>query len=191
MPYAGYHNLYLFIVAALLLLIVPGPNMTIVSSHAVAHGWRAGLAAALGITLADVLMTIMVSAGLGALMMSWAPAFDLLRWAGAGYLMWLTWQALEDSFYGYSVSSYTGLDEKDLSPNHAQQLVKPQGAVVFHGVSAAVCHRRYRYCHLAIDVLGVIACTYRIDLSCPTRILCRTAAYAPSRRNDLQTPGSL
>ncbi|MCU1758475.1 LysE family translocator [Pseudomonas sp. 14P_8.1_Bac3] len=88
-------NLYLFIVAALLLLIVPGPNMAIVTSHAVAHGWRAGLAAALGITLADVLMTITVSTGLGALVMSWAPAFDLLRWAGAGYLMWLAWQALK------------------------------------------------------------------------------------------------
>ncbi|WP_339532601.1 LysE family translocator [Pseudomonas mucidolens] len=87
-------NLYLFIVAALLLLIVPGPNMAIVTSHAVTHGWRAGLAAALGITLADVLMTVMVSAGLGALVMSWAPAFDVLRWAGAGYLMWLAWQAL-------------------------------------------------------------------------------------------------
>jgi threonine/homoserine/homoserine lactone efflux protein len=88
-------NLYLFIVAALLLLIVPGPNMAIVTSHAVAHGWRAGLAAALGITLADMLMTVLVSAGLGALVMSWAPAFDLLRWAGACYLMWLAWQALK------------------------------------------------------------------------------------------------
>lgn len=87
-------HLYLFMSAALLLLIVPGPNMAMVSSHALAHGWRAGLAAALGITLADVLMTVMVSAGLGALVMSWAPAFDLLRWAGAGYLLWLAWQAL-------------------------------------------------------------------------------------------------
>lgn len=88
-------NLYLFIVAALLLLIVPGPNMAIVTSHAVAHGWRAGLAAALGITLADVVMTVTVSTGLGALVMSWAPAFDLLRWAGACYLMALAWQALK------------------------------------------------------------------------------------------------
>ncbi|MFJ4154968.1 LysE family translocator [Pseudomonas sp. NPDC089752] len=88
-------NLHLFIVAALLLLVVPGPNMAIVTSHAVAHGWRAGLAAALGITLADVLMTITVSTGLGALVMSWAPAFDLLRWAGACYLLWLAWQALK------------------------------------------------------------------------------------------------
>lgn len=90
-------NLYLFIVAALLLLIVPGPNMALVTSHGVAYGWRAGLAAALGITLADVLMTLMVSAGLGALVMSWTPAFDLLRWAGACYLLWLAWQALRSA----------------------------------------------------------------------------------------------
>ncbi|NWB32101.1 LysE family translocator [Pseudomonas gingeri] len=77
--------------------VVPGPNMAIVTSHAVAHGWRFGLAAALGITLADVLMTVAVSTGLGALVMSWAPAFDLLRWAGACYLMWLAWQALKTS----------------------------------------------------------------------------------------------
>jgi threonine/homoserine/homoserine lactone efflux protein len=79
----------------MLLLIVPGPNMAIVTSHAIAHGWRAGLAAALGITLADMLMTVLVSAGLGTLVMSWAPAFDLLRWTGAFYLMWLAWQALK------------------------------------------------------------------------------------------------
>ncbi|MBV4458618.1 LysE family translocator [Pseudomonas sp. COR58] len=88
-------NLYLFIVASLLLLIVPGPNMTFVTSHALAHGRRAGLAAALGITVADVLMTLAVGTGLGALVMSWAPAFDWLRWGGACYLMWLAWQALK------------------------------------------------------------------------------------------------
>ena len=94
-------NLYLFIAAALMLLIVPGPNMAIVSSHAVAHGWRAGLAAALGITLADVLMSIMVSAGLGALVMSWAPAFDLLRW-GRGLLSDVAGLAgIEDASYGH------------------------------------------------------------------------------------------
>ncbi len=87
-------NLYLFVVAVVLLLIVPGPNMAFVTSHALAHGWRAGVAAALGISFSDALMTMMVSAGIGALVMSWAPAFDILRLAGAGYLLWLAWQAL-------------------------------------------------------------------------------------------------
>ena len=62
-------NLYLFVVAVVLLLIVPGPNMAFVTSHALAHSWRAGVAAALGISFSDVLMTAMVSAGIGALVM--------------------------------------------------------------------------------------------------------------------------
>ncbi|WHS63051.1 LysE family translocator [Pseudomonas sp. G2-4] len=87
-------NLYLFVVAVVLLLIVPGPNMAFVTSHALAHGWRGGFAAALGISFSDLLMTIMVSAGIGALVMSWTPAFEALRLAGACYLLWLAWQAL-------------------------------------------------------------------------------------------------
>lgn len=88
-------NLYLFVLASLLLLIIPGPNMAFVTSHAMAHGWRGGTAAALGISFADLLMTAMVSAGVGAVVMSWAPAFELLRIAGTGYLLWLAWQALK------------------------------------------------------------------------------------------------
>jgi threonine/homoserine/homoserine lactone efflux protein len=88
-------NLYLFVVAAILLLIVPGPNMAFVTSHALAHGWRAGLAAALGISFSDLLMTALVSAGVGAMVMNWAPAFEILRVAGACYLIWIAWQALK------------------------------------------------------------------------------------------------
>lgn len=88
-------SLSVFVVAVILLLVVPGPNMAFVMTHAIAHGWQAGLAAALGITVADLMMTAMVSVGVGALIMSWAPAFELIRWAGAGYLLWLGWIALK------------------------------------------------------------------------------------------------
>ena len=88
-------SLSVFAVAVILLLVVPGPNMAFVMTHAIAHGWQAGLAAALGITVADLMMTAMVSVGVGALIMSWAPAFELIRWAGAGYLLWLGWLALK------------------------------------------------------------------------------------------------
>jgi threonine/homoserine/homoserine lactone efflux protein len=59
-------NLYSFVGAVILLLIVPGPNMAFVTSHTLAHGRRSGFAAALGITFSDVL-TAMVSAGIGAM----------------------------------------------------------------------------------------------------------------------------
>ncbi|WP_295476948.1 LysE family translocator [uncultured Pseudomonas sp.] len=91
------NSLYLFSLAALVLLVVPGPNMAFVTSHALAYGWRAGFAAALGNALADLVLTLLVSAGVGALVMSWAPAFEILRMLGAAYLLWMAWQAVKDA----------------------------------------------------------------------------------------------
>ncbi|WP_040263565.1 LysE family translocator [Pseudomonas massiliensis] len=88
-------NLSLFFAAAILLLVVPGPNMAFVTSHALVHGWRGAAAAALGISCSDLLMTSIVSAGIGTLVMTWAPAFELLRAGGVCYLLWLAWQALK------------------------------------------------------------------------------------------------
>ncbi len=88
-------NLSMFAVAVLVLLMVPGPNMIFVISHGVAHGWRGALAAALGIALADLVMAVLVSAGVGALIMSWPPAFEVIRWVGVAYLLWLAGSALK------------------------------------------------------------------------------------------------
>ncbi|WP_311970606.1 LysE family translocator [Pseudomonas baltica] len=87
-------SLWVFAGAVVILLAVPGPNMAFVMTHGITHGWRAGLAAALGITLADMILTLLVAVGVGALIMSWAPAFDLIRGAGALYLLWLGWLAV-------------------------------------------------------------------------------------------------
>lgn len=72
-------TLSVFSVAVIVLLLVPGPNMVFVITHSLTDGWRGGFAAALGISFADVIMTLMVGAGLGGLIMSWAPAFELIR----------------------------------------------------------------------------------------------------------------
>jgi threonine/homoserine/homoserine lactone efflux protein len=83
-----------FLLAVTGLFLTPGPNMVFVVSHSVAHGRRAGLAAALGIAVADFLLTMASSAGLAALTASWPPGFDVLRWCGAAYLAYLAVLAL-------------------------------------------------------------------------------------------------
>jgi len=90
-------SLAVFAAAVTMLLVIPGPNMAFVTTHALSHGWKGVFAAALGISLADLLMTAAVGAGVGALVMSWAPAFELIRWAGAAYLLWLAWVALKST----------------------------------------------------------------------------------------------
>lgn len=88
------HTLLLFLLAVLALFLSPGPNMAFVLSHGVALGPRAGFAAGLGIAAADLVHTLCAATGITALVAAWPPSFDLLRYAGALYLLWLAWQAL-------------------------------------------------------------------------------------------------
>lgn len=87
-------TLLLFVAATFGLLLAPGPNMALVVSQGLAHGPRGGMATALGIALADLVLTVCVAAGLAALFAAWPPSFDLLRYTGAAYLAWLAIQSL-------------------------------------------------------------------------------------------------
>lgn len=88
-------TLAVFSGAVLLLLLSPGPNMAFVVSHGVTHGWRGGMASALGIGVADVLLTALTATGVTALVASWPPSFDVIRYAGVVYLLWLVFKTLQ------------------------------------------------------------------------------------------------
>ena len=90
----GLATLSLFLLAVLALFLSPGPNMAFVLSHGVAHGPRGGFAAAIGISAADLVHTLFAATGVTALVAAWPPSFDVLRYAGALYLVWLAVQAL-------------------------------------------------------------------------------------------------
>lgn len=92
MPAAS--TLLLFSIAVLGLLLSPGPNMAMVVSQSLPHGARSGIASAAGIFVADLLMTLLVCAGIAAAAAAWPLFFDVLRWAGAAYLVRLAWSAL-------------------------------------------------------------------------------------------------
>ena len=93
-------TLALVLLAVLALFLSPGPNMAFVLSHGVAHGPRGGFAAALGISSADLVHTLFAATGVTALVAAWPPSFDLLRYAGALYLLWLAVQSLRSSNVG-------------------------------------------------------------------------------------------
>ena len=90
-------TLAVFCGAVLLLLLSPGPNMAFVISHGVSHGWRGGMACALGIGVADLLLTALTATGVTALVASWPLSFDLIRYAGVVYLLWLVFKTLQKS----------------------------------------------------------------------------------------------
>ena len=83
------HDLPLFAAAALLVNLTPGPDMLFVIGNSLAHGRRAGLAAALGIGAGCLLHIAMAAVGLSALIAASPTAFALVKWAGAAYLAWI------------------------------------------------------------------------------------------------------
>lgn len=85
----GVHDLPLFIAAGLLLNITPGADMLYVAGHAATGGRRAGLLAALGIGTGCLFHVALATLGLSALLASSDLAFNLVKWVGAGYLVWM------------------------------------------------------------------------------------------------------
>lgn len=68
--------------------------MALVVSQGLANGSRGGLAVASGIVVADLVLTGLVAAGVAAVLAAWPPFFDLLRYIGAAYLVWLAINSL-------------------------------------------------------------------------------------------------
>jgi threonine/homoserine/homoserine lactone efflux protein len=82
-------SLAVFVVAALALLLVPGPAVLYVVARSIHQGRRAGLASVLGIHVGTLVHIAAATAGLSALVVSSAVAFTAVKIAGAVYLVGL------------------------------------------------------------------------------------------------------
>ena len=78
-----------FVLAAEVLLIIPGPTNILVISQSLAHGRRAVLPLTAGVTLGDFAAMSLSFLGLGAVLASSSAAFTVLKWIGAVYLVFL------------------------------------------------------------------------------------------------------
>lgn len=78
-----------FVIAGLALNIVPGADMTFIIAAGARDGKRAGMIAALGIGVGTLVHIVAAVAGLSAILASSQLLFDLIKYAGAAYLLWL------------------------------------------------------------------------------------------------------
>ena len=89
-----FHNFLLFLAAALLVAITPGPGIFYVAARTLAGGRTEGLASSFGTGVGGLVHVLAGAIGISALVMASAEAFILLKIAGALYLVWLglkTW----------------------------------------------------------------------------------------------------
>jgi threonine/homoserine/homoserine lactone efflux protein len=87
-------ELALFAGAALLMVLTPGPNMIYLLSRSLCQGRRAGVISLLGVAAGFLVHMFAAAAGLTAIFMAVPLAYDILKWLGAAYLLYLAWAAV-------------------------------------------------------------------------------------------------
>jgi threonine/homoserine/homoserine lactone efflux protein len=83
-------DLYLaFLLATTALILIPGPNVTLLVANSLAHGPRRALITLAGTSSAIALQLLVVALGMSSLILLLARWFEWLRWAGVAYLIYL------------------------------------------------------------------------------------------------------
>ena len=85
----GTHDWILFATATLALNLTPGPDMLYISARSIAQGRRAGVLSALGVAAGCFVHTLLVAFGLAGILARVPVAYDIVRYAGAAYLIYL------------------------------------------------------------------------------------------------------
>ncbi len=82
-------NLPLFLAAALVLVVTPGPAVLYIVTRSVDQGRKAGLASVLGVEVGNLFHVLGAALGISAVLLSSALAFDVVKYLGAAYLIYL------------------------------------------------------------------------------------------------------
>ncbi len=86
-----------FVLAVVVLLLIPGPNVALIVANSVAYGARYGLLTVAGTSTAVVLQLALTGLGMTEALGTLGHWFEWLRWVGAAYLVWIgvqQWRAV-------------------------------------------------------------------------------------------------
>jgi len=90
-----FHELIFFILAALILVISPGPNMIYLISKSITQGKKSGFISLAGVVCGFLFHIVMVSFGLTAVLLTVPLAYTVLKAVGTVYLLYLAYQAIK------------------------------------------------------------------------------------------------
>jgi threonine/homoserine/homoserine lactone efflux protein len=85
----GIQEFQLFLLACIMLNLTPGQDTLYILGRSAAQGKQAGMLSALGILTGILIHTLLAATGLSVILATSAPAFTVVKFAGAAYLIWL------------------------------------------------------------------------------------------------------
>lgn len=98
-------TLMLFAAASVVLTATPGPDMLLIASRSISQGRSAGFLTYLGIALGTYCHALAAALGLSQLFVAVPVAYEIVRWAGCAYLLYLAWKTLRSETSAFAPAS--------------------------------------------------------------------------------------
>jgi len=125
-------ELYLaFIAASIVLLLIPGPTISLVLGTAMARGTMAAMVMVPGVVLGDAVAATLSLAGVGALLLASATLFAIVKIVGAAYLIWLGIKMLRDANALTTLAPQPGAPARDARRAFLVTLLNPKSILFF------------------------------------------------------------
>lgn len=124
-----------FALTSLVIEMTPGPNMAYLAALSLSQGIRAGVAAVAGVALGLAVYGAVATLGLSAAIDNSPLLYEVLRWGGVVYLLWLAWEA-----WAREAETLEKSGDLDLRPGQAfrrgliTNLLNPKAAVFYVAV---------------------------------------------------------
>jgi threonine/homoserine/homoserine lactone efflux protein len=128
----GADQLALFALAVLLLALTPGPVWIYLISRTLTQGRRAGYFSLIGVMVGVLVHLLGAALGLSALLLALPAAFNAIKLAGAGYLLWLAWSTLRGGGFSFTPQPLDPVPDRVLfRQSMMASVVNPKVAVFY------------------------------------------------------------
>lgn len=120
-------DLLVLVAALTAVYLLPGPDMALVLSTSAFRGPRSGLMAAVGLAISRTVHVALSALGLAALFHTHPVLFDVVRWFGAAYLLFLAWKMLQaEKTEGFASANTTGKGLEAIRSGVMTNLLNPK-----------------------------------------------------------------
>ncbi|GGJ92754.1 leucine efflux protein [Streptomyces camponoticapitis] len=166
----GATDLPTYVVGVVMIILLPGPNSIYVLSLAARRGVREGYKGAAGVFCGDTVLMVLSAAGVASLLQANELAFSVVKYTGAGYLVylavgmmrtaWSMWRTRHDGVRDEPVGEAPGVSSDDERPFRRAFVIclfNPKAILFFVSFFVQFVDPAYAYPALSFLVLGVIA----------------------------------
>ncbi|MBB5326084.1 threonine/homoserine/homoserine lactone efflux protein [Anoxybacillus tepidamans] len=146
-----------FLGVAILLTLMPGPDILFVIAQSISQNKKAGIATALGLCSGLIVHITAAALGISALVYQSALAFAVVKYAGAAYLLYLAWQSWKEKEVGFVIGDQKPLEYKALyKKGILMNLLNPKVSLFFLALLPQFVNKSLGHVSLQMFVLGII-----------------------------------